>query len=59
MNDDDFKESTEAHWQYTKSIIDLLLKAQMELCHKLYTEAMYHGWKHKKEEGVEITVEKL
>jgi hypothetical protein len=36
------REQAEKHWQYTESIILLMLK----LCHFLYVEAMIHGAKH-------------
>jgi hypothetical protein len=50
-----FKEEAEKHWQYTKEVIlassagnleNLEEDDIIELCHKLYTLAMVHGYKH-------------
>ena len=42
------REDAEAHWEYTKKVIDRML----ELCGVLYVEGMLHGYKHGKEETV-------
>ncbi len=37
----------EEHWEYTEQII----LHQLELTHRLYVEAMIHGYKHGKEDS--------
>ncbi len=37
----------EEHWDYTEQII----LHQLELTHRLYVEAMIHGYKHGKEDS--------
>lgn len=40
-----FREDAEAHWIYTKKIIDAVL----EVAHIAYVESMIHGEKHGEE----------
>lgn len=42
MSKPDFREDAEAHWKYTKKVID----AVMEVAHVAYVEGMIHGRKH-------------
>jgi hypothetical protein len=56
MNEAEFRKVAEEHWQF----IEMLLKTcteeenkttvRMESVHKLYVEAMVHGYKHAKGE---------
>lgn len=41
------REDAEAHWRYTRKIIDVLV----ELAHVCYVEAMIHGAKHGMEDS--------
>ena len=43
------KVEAEAHWEYTRQIILLML----ELTHYLYVEAMVHGGKHEQSDSKE------
>jgi len=42
----EFRKKTEAHWEYTGTLLKLIGVDDMELCHFLYVEAMVHGFKH-------------
>jgi hypothetical protein len=51
---ENFRESAEKHWEYTRQLIEKTNPDQdtydIELLHFLYVEAMNHGYKHAKQE---------
>ena len=42
MSGRNFRDDVEAHWKYTKKIIDIMV----EMTHIAYMEGMVHGYKH-------------